>query len=411
MHAMWLDRALNFIGLQRRDHGLSAWSPELAAIFGATPTAAGVAVTPETALQSPTFLACVRVIAETLGAMPIHLYEKGQDGARERVSDHPAADLLGGDWSPWESSTDTRTALQVDVILHGEAFGLVIRAGGRPKEIHRLDPRGCSVDRSGDEPVIKAKINGAERRIDWRDVIHIATPGAAGGRAMSLTNMLREAIGLDLIMAQHQSRIFANGARPSGVLKYKGKVGTEFLERLRAQFASHSGSGSGSTIILEDGMDFDALTMKSVDLQFLELRKLAGQDIARGMKVPGTLVGDLERATWRNVEELNRQFLQMTLLPWIERWTGALTRALLTPAERRTMYLEFLPEDLLRGDITARFTAYRQAAGGAFLTPNEVRQLENRSPIEGGDQLILQAGQSGSADEPPVAPPKPRAVA
>lgn len=409
---MWLDNVLNLIGLERRDSRLSAWTPELAAIFGATPTAAGVSVTAETAMQSPTFCAAVRVIAETLGAMPIHVYEKGANGARDRVGDHPASDLLGGNWAPWESGTDTRTALQVDCILHGEAFARLLRVGNRPKELHRLDPRSVTVDRSGTEPVFKVKIGSQVENVDWRHMLYLATPGSAPGRPMCLLHLLREAIGLDLVMAQHQSRVFSKGARPSGVLKAgPNKVSVEQLEFLRKQFNDHAGDQSGKTLILEDGFQFEQMQFSSVDLQFLELRRLAGQDIARGMKVPATLVGDFDRAVWKNVEELQRQFLTMTLLPWIERWTGALSRVLLAPDERQTMYLEFVVEDLLRGDITARFTAYRQAAGGAFLTPNEIRALENRPPIDGGDQLILQAGQTGSADEPPAVPAKPRVVA
>lgn len=408
----WLDSALHLIGLERRDHRPSNWTPELAALFGATPTAAGVSVTAETAMQSPTFCAAVRVIAETIGAMPIHIFEKGPDGARDRVSDHPAADLIGNDWSPWEGGADTRTALQVDCILHGEAFARVLRVGNRPKEIHRLDPRSVTVDRSGSEPVFKVKSGSTVENVDWRQILYLATPGSAPGRPMCLLHLLREAIGLDLVMARHQSRVFSNGARPSGVLKAgPNKVSPEQLAFLRKQFAEHGGDSSGGTLILEDGFDFTQLQFSSVDLQFLELRRLAGQDIARGLKVPATLVGDFDRAVWKNVEELQRQFLTMTLLPWIERWTSALSRVLLTPDERQSMYLEFVVEDLLRGDITARFTAYRQAAGGAFLTPNEIRGLENRPPIEGGDKLILQAGQSGSADEPPAVPAKPRAVA
>lgn len=407
----WLDSALRTIGLERRDSRLSDWTPALAAIFGA-PTAAGVSVTPESALTSPTFCAAVRVIAETLGAMPIHIYEKGPDGARDRVSDHPAAELLGGDWSPWEGGVDTRTALQVDCILHGEAFARVLRVGTRPKEIHRLDPRGVTIDRSGSEPVFKVKINGQVESLDWREVVYLSTPGSAPGRPMCLLHLSREAIALDLVMARHQSRVFSKGARPSGLLKAgPNKISPEQLAFLRKQFEDHGGDSSGGTLILEDGFDFTQLQFSSVDLQFLELRRLAGQDISRALKVPATLVGDFDRAVWKNVEELQRQFLTMTLLPWIERWTGALSRVLLTPTERQSMYLEFVVEDLLRGDITARFTAYRQAAGGAFLTPNEIRALENRSPIEGGDKLILQAGQVGSDDAPPAVPAKPRAVA
>jgi HK97 family phage portal protein len=199
--------------------------------------------------------------------------------------------------------------------------------------------------------------------------------------------------------------LFANGARPSGVLEYAKAVTPEILKRLRDSFnsAHAGGANAGKTLILEDGMSFKQLEFSSVDLQFLELRRFAIQEIARAFKVPGTLIGDLERATWRNVEELARQFLQFTLLPWLEIWQAALTRVLLTPAERSRYFLEFIVDDLLRGDLAGRFAAYRNAVGGAWLTPNEARQLDDRPPVKGGDELIRQAGQSdtGAVAAPP----------
>jgi HK97 family phage portal protein len=154
-------------------------------------------------------------------------------------------------------------------------------------------------------------------------------------------------------------------------------------------------------MILEDGMDFAQIAFSSVDLQFLELRRFAVQEIARVLRVPLTLVGDFDRAVWRNVEELARQFVTTTLMPWAEIWQAGLERILLTPDERRSHFIEPVFDDMLRGDIAARFTAYRQAGGGAWLTRNEIRALDNRPPVPGADDLILQAGQ---ADEPPPAP-------
>src|SRR5690625_347248 len=96
-----------------------ALGPELSALFGAAPTAAGPSVTPETALRSPSTLAAVRIISEAVGSLPIHLYERGAGNDRARDKDHPAARLLAGDWTPWASASEVRTALQVDALLHG----------------------------------------------------------------------------------------------------------------------------------------------------------------------------------------------------------------------------------------------------------------------------------------------------
>lgn len=286
--------------------------------------------------------------------------------------------------------------MQFDALLHGAAYGLIIRTTSAPREIHRLDPRDVTLDTSGAEPRFKVRQNGVERSRDWRDILYIPTPGSAYGRLICLVTLAREAIGLDLVMAEHQAKLFSNGARPSGILKYGKILGPEAMKRLRDSFGSaHSGGeNGGKTLFLEDGMDFEATQFSSTDAQFLELRRLVIQEIARVFKVPGTLIGDLDRATWRNVEELMRQFVQTCLMPWAEVWQSALERALLTPEERREYFIEAVFDDMLRGDLAGRFTAYRQATGGAWLTPNEVRALDNRPPIEGGDELIRQAGQA-----------------
>ena len=325
-----LDFLRNFLGIERRS-GLS--SPEALALFGGSTTAAGLAVGPETALRSPTTLACVRAISEAIGSLPFHLFRRGPDGSRERDSSHPAATILAGDWAPWCGGVEARTALQLDALLHGYGAALVVRTGSTPRELHRLDPRDVVRDLSGSEPVFRVRSNGIESPHDWRQVLFLPTPGSAGNRVISLLALAREAIGLDLVMAEHQARLFANGARPGGVLKYGKPLGPEVAKRLRESFnAAQAGSTNGGrTLVLEDGMTFDALQFSSTDSQFLELRRLAGQEIARAFKVPGTLIGDLERATWRNVEELGRVFVQSCLLPWAEIWTAALERVLLTP--------------------------------------------------------------------------------
>ncbi|HEX2524827.1 MAG TPA: phage portal protein [Geminicoccus sp.] len=402
------DRLKHFLGIEKR-YDLASSSPEMLALFGATPTAAGVSVSAESALRSPTTLAAVRAIAESVGSLPFHLYRRSADGSRERDNSHPAATLLAGDWCPWAGGVETKTGLQLDALLHGAACGQVIRTGSTPREIHRLDPRDVTRDTSGPEPRFKFSVNGVERTLDWRDVLYLPTPGSIGNRVVCLTHLAREAIALDLLMAEHQARLFSNGARPSGILKTGNKpLGPEVIKRLRESFnaAQAGGANSGRTLVLEDGMTFEPQQFSSTDSQFLELRRLVTQEIARAFKVPGTLIGDLDRATWRNVEELMRQFVQTCLMPWTEIWQSALERVLLTPEERREYFIECTFDDLLRGDLAGRFTAYRQATGGSWLTPNEVRALDNRPPIDGGDELIRQAGQadasSPTASQEPV---------
>lgn len=380
-------------------------SAALEALFGAAPTHAGPAVNAETALRSPTTLSAVRVIAEAVGSLPVHVYRRGPDGSRDRDSDHPAARLLAGDWCPWAGSVEARVAMQADCLLHGHAFAQVVRAGGQPRELHRINPTAVTIeaDEATGEPRFRIRLaHGGDRLLPWQDVLYIATPGATFDRPICLIHKAREAIALDLAMAEHQGRLFSNGARPSGVLSLSKQLSPDALRRLRDSWNAGMAGGpnSGRTAILEEGTSFSALQFNSVDLQFLELRRFATEEIARAFRVPPTLLGDLQRATWRNSEEMGRQFLQMCLLPWLEVWQGALERTLLLPDERAELFVEFKVDDLLRADTAARFAAFRNAVGGSWLTANEARRLDNLPPVENGDSLLRQAGQtdSGAAD-------------
>lgn len=367
-------------------------------------TAAGIAVSPDTALRSPATLAAVRVLTEAIGSLPVHVFVRGEGDARTRDKSHAASRLLSDDANPWTGAAELRMQLQLDALLHGAGYAQVIRTVARIRELHRLDPTKVTVDKSASgERQFKVKQDaGPDRILPWGDVIYLPTPGSTPDRPLKLIELAREAIAIDLVMARHQSRLFGNGARPSGLLKLPAagpkRLGPETLDRLKASWEAAHGGGenAGRTAILEDGIEFQPLTFSSSDAQFLELRRFAVAEIARTFKVPLTLIGDLDRAVWRNVEELSRQFLQFSLLPWLEVWQSALTRVLFSPGERQTHFIEFIVDDLLRADLAARFTAYRNAVGGAWLTPNEVRAFDNRAPIEGGDELIRQAGQAGA---------------
>lgn len=376
------------------------------ALFGAVPTAAGVSVSPDAALRSPIALACMRAIAESIASLPIDVMRRQADGTMQTDNGHPVADMLRGDWTPWLSGVETRAAMQMDAMQHGGGYALVVRVQGRATELHRLHPTTVSLEISGDgEP--QYRISGG-RIVSWRDMLAIHTPGWAPTaigvtplKPYSLVELAREAIALDIVMARHQAQVFSRGARPGGLYSIDGKLNDDQYGKLLAWILKNvGGDNAGTPLILDHGAKFTPTQFNSVDMQFLELRQFVVADIARVFRVPQTLVGDLQRAVWRNVEELGRQFLQFTLTPWIEVWEAALARVVLNADERKSSSIEFDDDQLLSADQAARFTALRNAVGGSFLTPDEARAMEGRSPIEGGDKLILQAGQTGA-----IAPP------
>ncbi len=383
----------NAIGFERKST-LAAPSPELIALFGAAPSAAGVAVTPDTAMRCPAVFAGVKVLSESVAQLPLHLYRRTAGAGKERATDHPLADILNGAANDWTSAPEFRASMMVAVLLHGNAFAFINRIGDRIAELIQIPSTSVTVliDPVTMEPAYRvAGRDGVQRDYGRASIFHLKAVGTDPHIGLSPVMAAREAISLSLAMEQHAGRLFASGARPGGVFKYGKALGPEALKRLRASFeAGHAGgANSGRTMILEDGMDYQPLQFTSVDLQFLEMRRHQVAEIARVLRVPLHLLQELERTTHSNAEHMGQQFLSLTLLPWLKLWEAAIRRSLLTPDERPVFFAEFLTDDLARADLAARFQAYATAVTNGLLSPNEVRAAENRPPYAGGDQYRL----------------------
>lgn len=387
----------------RKSFDFDAWKALID--FGAE-TAAGILTTPRRAFDSTPFALGVDV-RKIIATLPIKLYQRDGDAAIE-ASDHPLYRLLKDRPNAWTSAVQFIGDLEQDCILHGHGYAFANRVDGRIFELIHLDPLCVTVKRNvlTWEPIYEVSLqNGAIETYRWQDILHVQT---SNGLAPAKT--AREAIGLAIALERHASKILGNGARPSGVLKAKNKLNDTAFERLKKSWRSqHSGEGAGGTAILEDGVEFEALTFSSVDLQFNEMRQFQILEIGRALGIPPTLLFELGRATWANSESLGESFLTYTMLPRCKLWEGAISR-LLTEDEQKIYFPEFLTEALVRADLASRYEAYAKACGGPWLVPDEVRSIDNRGPIEGGDKLRPPANAVGVGATPPATRPKPALV-
>jgi HK97 family phage portal protein len=388
---------------EAKDWTLSSPGEQLLSLFGGGPaTASGVAVGGESALRVPAVACAVRAISEAIAQLPIIAYQRGENGSKERAVDHPAYSLLHDDANDWQSAYDLKLQLQVDALIQGNGYGFVNKVGGKPREIIRLAPGTVSIQNDNGFPkYLLSEGKRGQRPIPLDQIIHIRGLSTDGFTGKSAVQLAAEAIGIASAQEGHAARLFGSGGRPSGLLKVPGKLAKETVARLRASWeAQHAGGQSGKTAVLEEGMEFEALSFNSVDMQFLELRKFQIEEIARAFRVPPHMLMELGRATWSNSEEMGRLFLTFTLMPWIKQWEGAIRRAVFTKEERATFFAEFLTDDLARADLGKRAAAYQQLIAARVLNPNEARAAENRPPYEGGDEFInpnVTAAPAGNA--------------
>lgn len=369
-------------------------------LFGATPALSGIAVSPTNAMKCTAVRSAVEAIAEAVGGMPLHVYQKGADGDRSRATEHPAYTLVrdqANDWTPAPAFIEQLTR---DSLLFGNGYAHINRVGGIPRELNRLRPDTVSVelDSLTSEPVYRLT-GGTQRVIDRHDILHIAAPSVDGVKGASPVTQCREAIALAMTMERHAAQLFGRGARPSGLLTFPQKLGADTAKRIKASWqAAHAGANAGGTAVLEDGGQFQALTLNSVDSQFLQVWQHSILEICRAFRVPPHLVFELGRATWGNADAMGASFLRFTLMRWLKTWEGEIRLKLIAQQDRATHYAEFLTDDLLRSDLAARADAYGKLIAARVLNPNEVRAMENRAPYDGGDRFENPNTSTGAAD-------------
>ena len=361
----------------------------------------GKAVTERSAMQMTAVYSCVRILAEAIAGLPLHLYTYKDDGGKEKAIGHPLYLLLHDEPNPEMSSFVFRETLMTHLLLWGNAYAQIIRNGkGEVVALYPLMPNRMTVDRDSsgqlfytyqmnntDAPTMKA----GTVILKPSDVLHIPGLGFDGLVGYSPIAMAKNAIGLAIATEEYGAKFFANGATPGGLLEYPGTV--KDPDRVRESWnKGFSGSqNAGKVAILEEGMKYTPISIAPEQAQFLETRKFQINEIARIFRVPPHMVGDLEKSSFSNIEQQSLEFVKYTLDPWVVRWEQSLSRALFTPEEKKRYFFKFNVEGLLRGDYQSRMNGYATARQNGWMSANDIRELENldRIPAEDGGDLYL----------------------
>ena len=364
----------------------------------------GKAVTERSAMQMTAVYSCVRILAEAIAGLPLHLYRYTPDGSKIKAVDHPLYLLLHDEPNPEMSSFVFRETLMTHLLLWGNAYAQIIRNGkGEVVALYPLIPNRMSVDRdehgqlyytytraSDEAPTM----NGMTVLLPPSDVLHIPGLGFDGLVGYSPIAMAKNAIGLAIATEEYGAKFFANGAAPSGVLEHPGTI--KDPSRVREAWMSQFGgsANSGKVAVLEEGMKYTPISISPEQAQFLETRKFQINEIARIFRIPPHMVGDLEKSSFSNIEQQSLEFVKYTLDPWVIRWEQSIQRALLRPEEKKRYFAKFNVEGLLRGDYQSRMNGYAVARQNGWMSANDIRELENldRIPAEAGGDLYLVNG-------------------
>lgn len=365
-------------------------------------SSAGKNVNERSAMQMTAVYSCVRILAEAVAGLPLHLYRYKEDGGKERAIDNNLYHLLHDEPNKEMSSFIFRETLMTHLLLWGNAYAQIIRNGkGEVVALYPLMPNKMQVDRdeNGELYYIYTRSSDEAKTMEGvtvyltpRDILHIPGLGFDGLVGYSPIAMAKNAIGLAIATEEYGAKFFANGAAPSGVLEHPGTI--KDPSRLRENWNSTFGgsANSGKVAVLEEGMKYTPISISPEQAQFLETRKFQIDEIARIFRVPPHMVGDLEKSSFSNIEQQSLEFVKYTLDPWVIRWEQSLSRALLNDDEKRKYFFKFNLEGLLRGDYESRMSGYAVARQNGWMSANDIRELENMDKIsaeDGGDLYLI----------------------
>lgn len=364
-------------------------------------TRAGVNVTTARALGLAPVYACVKLRAESLGATPVDVVGYA-NGARQRRDRPQWMDVPNPECTPFELWEKTSAALDVD----GNAFWYLVRNNlGRVVEVWPLPPVSVVVRRdrpTADNPAPPVRYWVGDEEVPRRHILHIRGFSLPGWlRSPSPIQQEMHALGLAIAAEEFGEAFFGNGAVMSGVIESPTDPGERGAIRMRTSFArDHQGvSKAHLPGFLFGGAQWKQLSVPNEQAQFLETRNYQLREICRIFRVPPHKIGDLERATFSNIEHQAIEWVTDGLIPAASRIEHAIqtTPGMLDDDER----LRFNFAAQLRGDLRSRYQAYAIGRQWGWLSADDIRELEDENPLpDGQGQTYLEPLNMRPADEP-----------
>lgn len=369
-----------------------------------TESDSGIEFGPTTALRYPPIWYAVNKIGGHCGIMPLVLYRQSESSGRskrEKATKHPSYRLMKTTPNEHMTAAIFKETLTSHAILWGNGRAAIMRTRNTPSELIVMDPARTSTVMIGDTTlgtrnkyhVFREEKTNKEVVVPDRDVLHIPGLGYDGVAGYSVIELMKNSLGLGLASEKAANRFYRNNAVPSLVLEAPPGVfrdqtaAEEFLARFNKY---HSGAdNTGKVGLLREGIKANTLAMSGRDAQFIEQRKFQRQEAALWMLLE-QILGDDSSVSYNSLEQKNLGYLTNCLLRWLNKWEQECARKLLTTTEQaeEEYYFKFTTAALLRGTTKERYEVYEIARRIETMSINDIRELEDLNPIEGGDEYI-----------------------
>ena len=359
-------------------------------------TSSAVKVDGDVALTYSAVWAATRILSSTIAALPLQLYRKRAGGGRDVLASDLRNTLVHSRPNRDMGAMMWRSTALAQQINAGNSHAEVQRVDGRPVALWPIHESRVEVKRDDqtNQLFYEVKNNGGKPPsvIMAEDMLHVPSSMSRDGVCgLGVIQQARESIGFGLATERHGASAFGSRGIPRVVLKHPGKPSPEARQNMRSEWRELYGRPDSETVaVLAEGMDLVPLGLSAEDMQFLATRQHNVEEIARWYGVPPHLIQHLLRSTFNNIEHSGIEFVVYTLNPLLTLWEQELGNKLLTDAERKSgYYFKHNVNALLRGDMAARSAFYQSLFNMGALSPNDILDLEDRNPFEGGDTHLV----------------------
>ena len=361
--------------------------------FAPVPWGGGAAnINGDAALGLPAVYSCVRVLAESVSTLPFVLYKEKANGGKEKIRDHWLYRLFARRPNAYQNPMEFREMMQGHLALRGNAFARIYaNSRGEVTDLIPIHPDRITIEMLSDTNW-RYRVwssDGTNAPVNRENIFHIKGLSPNGVIGYNPIQLARMAIGTGLAAQDYGMRFFENDARPGGWIEHPGNFkDDEQRRKWRAQWQEQqTGRNRHKTAVLEYGLKYHELAVSNDDAQFIETKKMSRAEIASMFRVPLHMIGDLERATFSNIEQQSLEFIRDSLRSWLVRWEEAIKFNFMDP-EDDELHVKFDVKELMRGDMAARSAYYHNGILDGWLTRNEARIDDDRDPLDGLDEPL-----------------------
>ncbi|MEX5576784.1 phage portal protein [Pseudophaeobacter sp. A-200-2] len=392
-----ISKALSSVGLQLKSESSVNWADGRTQGGGSEGHVgnAGEVVSARSSLSLSAVWGCANLISGTLSSLPFEVQRRDGDGFMETYPGHPLHAVIHESPNFDQTALDFWDFMNLSIELWGNAYASVQRRDGKIVALYPVHPEAMAVRRLGSGRIEYRWSDGGKSfvRLD-RDVFHIRGPGGNALGGMSTLRFGVQAFSSALAADRAAAGMFRNGLRPSGLIKFKEWLSAPEREAAEKIVEKYLGAvNSGKPFIAEGGMEYDHLSISPEDAQMLETRQFSVEEICRYFQVPPALIGHAGASTaWpTSVDQQVLMFTKFYLRRRVKRIEQAVRKQLLTPADRAAgVSVRINMDGLMRGDSASRAAFYQIMVQIGAMTINEVRKLEGRRPVTGGDEVRMQ---------------------